>query len=277
MIRKLFSFKSPDGATYSQEVKEWIAKVIGGAIVADGVVQPEELIHLKHLFEMLKDEPEAQLVIRKVIKNAVPPEIEPLNIEDPQLKETIFRCVLDICAADHELLPEEIRYINEAGMALDIDILRIHKLINITMRKVKVEYFDSLSADLHGEERHWLAIVTLKVILSDGRIAPKEIPYLNDVYELVGGDQKILEEVKKEARETEFENLPPMFFDKNLTMRIMRYLLDIAVGDEIDEEELALIRKVAETLEVSETQLQDLVDRVEQVKFFLRASSELVE
>jgi len=276
MLKRIFEFTNDDGQPFSLPTKEWIAKVIGGAVVADGIIQPEERVHLESLFDLLKNEPEAQLIIREVIKSKAPPAIETVEVTS-EVAEEIFKCILEICASDHEIKPREIQYINEAAMALGIDTLRAHHFLNIALRKVKIEFFNKLSASIHGEERIWLASVILKSIYADGRVDSSEIPYLNDVYQLVGGNVELLEEIKKGAKSPSLTSLPKIFFEKDLATEILRYLLEITMGDQdIDAREVEMVRQISYLLRYDEEELEKLIDRVEQVKFFMRASSELV-
>ncbi|MBF0237818.1 MAG: hypothetical protein HQM12_08950 [SAR324 cluster bacterium] len=277
MIRKIFEMRSEDGSEFPLPTKQWIAKIIGGSIIADGVVHRNEHIYLENLFSMMKDEPQALLIIRDIIRNGEIPEIENINI-DPRMAEKVFKGVLEICACDHEISPSEIKYINQAGTALNIDMLRVHKLINSTLRKVKIEFFNQLLEELQPDEKRWLAIIILKCVYADGKVHYREIPYLNDVFELVDSDQQALSRIKQDAVDIPLNQLPKVYFDEEIKRDIMRYILEIVMGDEdLDESEELLIHGIADAIEFDREQLYSLMDTVEQVKFFIRASAELME
>ena len=277
MLKKIFEMRNEIDPEYEPPSKDWIARVIGGSIIADGIVHPNEHVYLESLFQMMLDEPKALMTIREVIQAGVMPSVEPIQT-CPQLADYIFKCVLDVCACDNEISPSEIQYINEVAMALEIETLRAHKLINTTLRRVKIEFFNQILSQIHGDERLWLASIVLKCILADGRVDSSEIPYLNDVYELVGEQSDVLNKIKQEAKSSSLANLPSVYFDKELSIDIMRYILEIVMGDDdLDEREETMVRNIANILDLDEEQLSALMDKVEQINFFLRASAELMD
>lgn len=277
MISKLFTLTTDEGQELDDAKRTWIAKVIGGAIVSDGHLHQNERPYLQELFDEFPENSPDLLKIRNIIKLNEPPVMEPIELPAKHA-DRILKAVLEVCSCDHELSPGEIRFVNEVGMALGIPVTRVHKLINYAVRKVKVEFFNELLMDLHEEERLWLASLTLKSIYADGTVDKREIPYFNDVYELLEGDPKLLEKVKKEARDPDISNLPKVHFEHSLAERILKYLLEITLNDEsLDDRELTLVHEVALQLQFDEHELNKLIDSVEAIKFFMHASSELID
>ena len=123
------------------DVKQWVVRVIGFAVTTDRIIQPSEIPSLLALFQAVRDIPEMPSVLQDILKLTKPQLDIELNISR-EIAEKIFVCVLDICASDHIIQPEEYEYINELGITLGISTSQIHKLVNVVVRgHIKASFF----------------------------------------------------------------------------------------------------------------------------------------
>ncbi len=276
MVKRLMSFKTENGEELSPKTKLWIAKALAGAVMADDFVHTNEKIHIEKMFDEFQGNSSALMELRTILKGNTPPDLEPISMSS-KLAERVLRTVMEICACDHELVPEEIRYINHVGMSLNISVLRVHKLIHSMVRHVKIEFFNELLKALNEGQRRWLATVVLKSIYADGKIDKNEIIYFNDIYELLDGDQKLIENLKQDVRHVPLEELPVVQFDHELATQVLRYLVEITVSDDdLDERELVIVQHVARQLSYPQDELKNLIRSVVSVRVFMIASAELV-
>lgn len=275
MIKKILSFKTKDGVALDSDTKLWIVSTIAGSIVVDKKVHPSEKIHVEVLFEEIKDEPRALITMHEIIKGEAPLRVKPISLPY-KLAEQIFKYILDIAACDNELPPEEIRYLNEVGLALGIDVLKVHKLIHFTIRTVKVEFFNQLLGGLNKDERQWLAFVILKAIYLDGRIDKGEIIYLNHVFELLDGEESLIDQWKRDVKTKNLSDFPLPKFDFELSTRILKYLLGITMTHtDVDNEEIGFVKEIAESLEYDQEQLAQLIASEYKILLFLAISGRL--
>ena len=91
----------------------WFANSIAGMVVADGHADKSEMSFLREAINFLdgKDEIDNLMVI---IKNGIPPELAPLDI-DPKQAFLMLKYLAQLMVADADLSPKEISYFLLAG------------------------------------------------------------------------------------------------------------------------------------------------------------------
>jgi len=265
------SVSEADQESLSPPIKEWMAKIIGGAVIADGQVHASELVHIDKMVGALINDPDSLALFHKIIQREVPPPIEPYPT-DPQTAERILRYILEICACDSELQPMEVRYIHEAGMAMGMEIPKIHKMIRKTIQQVRLDLLNEIMEEVINDEKRWIAVVILKLIYADGQVSSDEFGFLSSVYDLVGGDSERMEQVKADAKNIPLNELPEVNFNEETATKILRYLLEIIMGDiSIDPAELKMIRQIAILMNYDKYLMDGLMDMVDQVMMFLNS------
>ncbi len=275
MIKKIFSFVKKDGTTLTQQEMLWVATALVGLIVIDDHLHLNEKEHIVNLYEMMEDNPEILIAMNKIIKGNQPPSIAPISFPD-ELAELVFKYILRIAACDYEIPPEEIRYINQVGLALNINVLKIHKWINFAIRQAKIEFFNQLKKDLSEQECQWLAHVVLKAIYVDGHVDKREIIFFNDVYELLGEDEERINEAKEDAKNLVLDHLPEVQFEHDLSGRILQYLLRITMSHiPVEESEIAFVRTIAQILQCEEEELEKIIASERKILLFLASSNNL--
>jgi len=245
---------------YGPEVKLSIVKFIVGLIVADGVIHDAEKKYLLPLIEQSLDDSDVLKEIFKILQDKKFPHLKKINI-DSSVAERILRLILNICACDDDLHYKEVIFAKRVGSALGITRLRIHGLLDQTVFRLKTESFDKLLGGLDEDERYWLAVVILKVIFADEKVHIKEYLYFSDIYDLVKYEdtEMLFEKVKEGPNQLKLEELPPVDFGSELSLRILKYLLCVSMIDSFfDYREHLLIQKVAQILKC-EDQLEDLI------------------
>ena len=248
--------------TEESELKEWIALMLTGAIVADKHLEESETPYLETLIQVFgKDHPISQN-IEKVIQSKEIPHLEAKTI-DPAIAEEIFECMLEICGGDHELHLGEIQYLRDTGSLLGIDYLELQYLIKHTGTNVKTASFHGMLEDLNEEQRYWLAMVILNMIFSDEHISVKEGVYLGDLDDLLKERPDILRTIKINPRQLLSDTFPDVSLEPALVGRVIKYLLGLAVSDGVLEQtEEQVIRHVAETIGYAPAQLEEDITRI---------------
>ncbi|MBF0289580.1 MAG: hypothetical protein HQM14_17340 [SAR324 cluster bacterium] len=275
MIKKIFSFTKEDGTGLTQQEKLWIAKAIVGLATVNDHLHLNEKEHIVALYETLDGNPGILIAMNKVIKGDKPPWIDPISFP-PELADQVFKYILQVAACDYEIPPEEIRYINQVGFALNINVLKIHKWTNFAIRQAKIEFFNQLKNDLNEEECYWLAHVVLKAIYIDKHIDKREILFFNDVYELLGENEAQINEAKADGKNLKLDHLPKVQFDHALTRRILQYLLRLTMSNiQVEESEIAFVRKIAQMLQYEEDELETIIASEHKLLLFLASSNNL--
>ena len=250
-------------ADYNPEVKLWVARAIGYAVTADRIVQANETPSLITLFRIIRDIPEIAPILSELLRPKKPPLDTPVEVT-ADLAEQIFLCILNICAADRNIQSEEFDYINQIGQALRIETATIRQLVNTVIRtQIKATFFRQLLRKLDREGRYWVSVMILKVIQADEQIDQRETHYLNDIHELLQRNSARLEAVKADAHNTPLKDLPAVKFDKDTSLSILKYLLEILmVGKEMDDQEEATIQAIAGLLGFEKTELDTIIETV---------------
>lgn len=261
MIKNFIENNPLKSKDFSQEIHHWVARTIGGVIVADGRIHPEERKFLRDLLEGLKVDQESYDIITKIITSKEHPTITPIEVT-PRQAEQIFRYVLEVCACDHELQPKEIRYLRLAGRALGLQDVEMNDLILNTEKKLRREFLDTLLENLLPNERQWLAGAILKAVYADGRVDRKEISYLGNVHELLEDNPDLLNSVKMSPRDFSLNLLPKVFFDPHLSERILKLLIEICLSDDdFHPVERKVIQEIAQSLNFPGEALDLLIEK----------------
>lgn len=130
MFKELF-------AQVSRPQKKWIAQVIGGAVMADEVIDPDERELLKKFLRDIDNDPQVSFILQTVFNTKVQPEPTPISFS-PEMAEKVFCSILEFCASDHELQVEEVRYVSKVGKAIGFEQQQVTDMINKTMTKAKL-------------------------------------------------------------------------------------------------------------------------------------------
>ncbi len=263
--------KFPDGVVVTPAMKRWIAKAIGNAVIADQTIQPEEREHLKAMIAAFGVEPEMLDIFRDILTNQKILTLEPIEMP-PKLAEWVFRYILEICASDHELHPDEINYLHKISTTLQFNTSKKVRLIQDVFHHAKWRFFQKLMDQLHEKERYWLAAMILKVIYADGRIDRNEIAYFSHISDLLSDSSDLIASVKQDAANFSLEQLGPVQFTSEITASILRYLIEITMSDgHFDDLELELVREVARMLDYNLASLQQLIEKTQsQYKLLLK-------
>ncbi|MBF0280272.1 MAG: TerB family tellurite resistance protein [SAR324 cluster bacterium] len=239
------------------ELKEWVALMLTGAIVSDKHLEESETIYLETLLSVLGDDAAASKKVKEIVDSRETPQLAPKNI-DSDLAEQIFECMLEICGGDQELHPGEIQYLRAMGALLKIDYLELQYMIRNTGIKVKTAAFHGVLEDLNTDQKFWLGSVILKMIYSDQHISAKESIYLKDLDDLWKERPEALMKVKINPRELLSESIQETTLTPDLSGRVIKYLLGLAVSDgELEKTEEALIRQVAGSIGYSSQKLEE--------------------
>ena len=115
----------------STEEKLWFANSIAGMVVADGHADKSEMIFLREAINFLdgKDEIDNLMII---IKNGIPPELGPLDI-DPKQAFLMLKYLAQLMVADADLSPKEISYFLLAGRLLGFNNEILNKLWKLSL------------------------------------------------------------------------------------------------------------------------------------------------
>ncbi len=244
---------------YHLGVKLWVARFLGGIIIADHIIDRKEVLYLQAIFDNAIEEPTIRQTLTDVLQENEVPEMEPLEVA-PDVAEHIIQCALDICSSDYELHRNETRLIEAAAQALGLDTIKIYELVDRALMKIKFNSFEKLLIRLDRKGQYWLAVVILKLIYADETIAPKETIYLSDIYELLDDPAEIFNKIQEDTNYIELSELPDVNFQPELTADIMHYLVTIALVDgDYDPREEAFLQQVSQTLNYGESRLTDLI------------------
>jgi uncharacterized tellurite resistance protein B-like protein len=259
MIESLLSNSEVTGCSNQNELKLFIAKALAGSIISDGRFTASERQYVKDLIRLYKDEPSIIVEIDHIIRTKTKPELEPIGISE-SFAEKLLNVIIDICTSDYELHAVEAQYIQYIAKLMNVKDEILKRVIHQGIWEVRADFFNSICHELNEEERYWLAVVTLKLIYADEQVDSREIAYLQDIYQLLGGNKEQVQSVKNNAKEITFDSLPKVYFDDDLSRRIMRYLLEISLGDHnFDYRELQSIQRTASLLGYSKDALHLLI------------------
>lgn len=249
-------------STHPTSVLEWAVRAIGYAVTADRIVQPGEKPYLMSLISIIRKHPEISHVLPEILHPQGSPQLPPLTI-DLEIAETIFRCVLQICAS-HNITNEEIAYINHVGVALGLSSSKTHHLINSVVRThIKNLSLKQLVRSLNKKVRYWVAVMMLKLIQADEQIDHDEAYYLEDIHELLQKDSYLINAAKKDALDKPLSEFEKLDIEKSNALSILKYLLEILMGKgDMDERELEMIQGIAELLNFKETELNKIIETV---------------
>ena len=244
------------------ELREWIALMVAGAIIADKIVEERETLYLETLMQVFGNDHPISRNIEKVVQSKEIPSLQAKTI-DLALAEQVFECLLEICGCDQELHVGEIQYLRETGSLLGIDYLELQYLIKHTGTNVKTASFHGMLEDLNEDQRYWLGMVILKMIFSDDHISVKEGVYLGDLDDLLKEKPDVLRTIKINPRQLLSDTFPQVSLEPALVGRVIKYLLGLAVSDGVLEKtEEQVIRQVAETIAYSPARLEEDIETI---------------
>lgn len=243
----------------SQDVQHWIAQAIGGAMNADKKKTPQD----PNLLAQITNDLGGGEDIRQIIESAIHTEntgmLSPIQLPD-SLAKTIFRYLLVLCILDRNLATEEIHYINNIGKLLNIEAVEKRQIFKQTIFHEKERFFHQLMDQLSAEERFWLAIMILKVIYADEQVHQKELPYFNNVVELLKDTGHSIKSVKQESTHQPIEAFQQIHLSEEASHWVLEYLLGIVMIDQdCTDEELDNIRKIAKLLQYNHEKLEELI------------------
>ncbi len=267
----LLEFSIKEFPEITSKIRQWIAYVIGGAVIVDKKVDPQEVEYAKQIFKTFGEYQKMLETFQQVINTNQPITIPPIDLS-PKLAEIVFRCILRICISDRNLTSEEVHYIQTVSTVLKMEKEKKRSMIKQAIFQAKEKFFRQFTANLEEKERYWLAAMILKIIYADGKVHQKELPYLNHVAELLSDSPELIRSVKKDAADFSLEQFGKVHLSSETIANLLEYLLRIIMSDQTCEvNELELLFAIAKTLEFDELQLESLVKSVKSDYQFLFA------
>ncbi|MBF0237178.1 MAG: TerB family tellurite resistance protein [SAR324 cluster bacterium] len=245
-----------------KKIKQWVVKIIIGAIIADKVIHKSEIPFLVDLFESLKDDPETLPIFFNRLREFKTYPIEPLD-KKPTNAEEIFSTILKICRSDNQFHADEIKYCHTVGSIMGLSPMIIGRMIKETDASAKHQAFFELLQGLNKEERFWMAEIIMKIIKADGKVDQKEIPYLSHLYDLLDGSSEKMKEIEQHSENLDLENLQPMNFDKSRSREIITHVIEISMCDRhLDQRELDFILSISDKINFPHEDVATIVEMV---------------
>ncbi|MBF0288790.1 MAG: hypothetical protein HQM14_13320 [SAR324 cluster bacterium] len=253
----------------TSEIRQWIAHVMGGAVIVDNKVDPQEIEYVNQIFDKFGEQQQMQETFQQVIQTQHPITIPPIEMP-AKLSELVFRCVLRLCISDRHLNAKEVHYIQTVSNVLKMETATKRSMIKQAIFQSKEKFFKHLLARLEKQERYWLAAMILKIIYADGKVHQKELPYLNHVAELLADSPELIKSVKKDAANYSLADFDKICLPAEIIPDLLEYLLRITMSDQtFDLNELELLYEIAKTLEFDELLLDELITSVKSDHQFL--------
>ncbi len=123
-------------------------------------------------------------------------------------------------------------------------------------------FFKKLN-DLDKNERYWIATLFLKMIYADNKVHVKELPYYNEVFDLLDNDPMMVEAAKTEARDLTLEKCTNILIGYNFTEQLLICLLEIAsCDDDFDDREYQTMKETAYYFGYETDRFEELVNQV---------------
>lgn len=237
----------------------WIAHAVGGAILADSTISENEERLVPGLIQDLGGGKEIRQIIEGILDSGKFDSLTPLHVPS-DLGEMIFRYILNICIVDRNLAPKEIHYLNDVGNALHLGAERKRKIFKQVIFQAKERFFHILAEQLNADERYWLAIMILKIIYADHHVHQKELPYFNNVVDLLADSDISISSVKQAATEKDLEEFGNVQMTEGLATWVLEYLLGIVMIDrDCAEDEVETIQNIANLLSYDNKKLEQLI------------------
>ena len=115
-LTQLINNSSPDH-------QKWLGTAVAGVIVADGIIDGYEKPYLKaNLPHLLTD-----AGIREILRTKTTPELQPLDLP-PRTARHLLKCLLDICAADGEIHPDELAFVHHIASVLSVSVEEVEAM-----------------------------------------------------------------------------------------------------------------------------------------------------
>ncbi|MCP4749659.1 MAG: hypothetical protein GY866_02085 [Proteobacteria bacterium] len=212
-IRQLYKFLELSNQKLTNPFKQWIAEVLCGAIIADGVIHPNEIPHLERFSKALNRPTIYSYIYETIRQKKTIASIKPMKIELP-IARAILKSVVQICVSDNELHQDEFNYIQKVCRALSIESNKAQELVRILVSEIKRNTFKDLNEKIGlSEQRTWIAAVVFKILYADGHqdLSANEKSYLDDALILLDNDLDKIRVVESDALELPFDELSDVY------------------------------------------------------------------
>lgn len=130
MISDSFINRLPTGA------KNWLAIAIGGMIVADGVVDEDELQYLQKALSFLEDHGVINSLVNNVKKKELPP-LPQLTISGKEAFH-MLKYLAAVAGSDSRFSRSEAGFLKSVGEKLGFDQAFIKEVLNLARMQAKV-------------------------------------------------------------------------------------------------------------------------------------------
>ena len=246
-------------------LRQWVAEVIGLIALADKVIHPNETPYLITLFRVLQQDSETLKILHQVINAPKNTTVMPIEISQ-DIGEQVLFCMLSICVSDRELHQEESSYLEKVNRAMGFPKEHIHRLINTTLHELNLKSAYYLFCQLDRKEKYWLMLVIVKSVYASHQAEQGELSYLNDIYQLIGGDSQLLETIKHDTLHRPLSELASIVFPHSVSKQVLTYLSYIFISNEkLTQQEIKVLREVGFALNYDEGKLEALITSAQKV------------
>ncbi len=170
----------------------------------------------------------------------------------PRVAQQMLYCIAKVISCGRDFEDNDYYLINRIRLILSLDNSITLKILDQVLYHNKKEDFDRLIQQLDADQRFSFASLLYKAIQADEKLHPSELKYMQNINQLLGNDETVLELVEKEGMDTDHF---PIF---NLTEPYADYLFTLLVeivlcDDEYDPQESEFITKAAKVLGIDES------------------------
>lgn len=118
--------------------RNWFGKAIAGAIIADGVISPDEKVYLKLALSFLKSPTEVEKIIGYVKEMKTPP-LEDNPMVPVEFKKKMIISLTKILVSDNKLTKDEVAYLKTIAHKLGISTGLLSTIITYAKSLLEVK------------------------------------------------------------------------------------------------------------------------------------------
>ncbi len=207
--------------------------------------------------------------------NVEPQPPEPIQLPRKTAAAILIK-VMDILAFNFEFQDSGFYYLNDLGIALDIDPSDIRKIVEMKLDHLRNDFTRLMLNELNQKQLNWCALIILKTILADGRVHPSEKVYFSVIERLIEGSRKTLLELKDVA--DKIDKIPPLEIDTRVKKMLLKHIVAIAMFDgEYVGLEAKFIKETSKALHVEESELETVIQPMASIFMVIQSLFPLVK
>ncbi len=191
-----------------------------------------------------------------------------LEVDPPQPMEIpkeisayVVQTILRLLSCRNDLYDNGLYFLNDAGTSLGLQPQEMRNLLDDEFDHLRVYFTERLLKELNQEQRHWCALILMKIICADGQIHPAEKVYFDIITKLMENDPKSFEKIKAKAKKA--ASLPKLKLQPDTARTMLKYVVTIAMCDgEYVGQESEFVKLVANSLDIDEAQVDTILQPV---------------